>query len=75
MSDPCLQPVDRYPELDGAIIFSDILVVPQSLGMAVEMVPGKVWQVPHCLWFRGRVCCAPPLPTPGPTLPIPTFHP
>lgn len=35
-----LQPIDRFP-VDGAIIFSDILVIPQALGLEVEMVSGK----------------------------------
>lgn len=37
-----LQPIERFAGLiDGAIIFSDILVIPQALGMTVEMVDGK----------------------------------
>ncbi|KAJ1919342.1 Uroporphyrinogen decarboxylase in heme biosynthesis [Mycoemilia scoparia] len=37
-----VQPIDRYEGLlDAAIIFSDILVIPQAMGMDIEMVPGK----------------------------------
>jgi len=36
-----LQPLRRFPHLDAAIIFSDILVIPQCMGMKVEMKPGK----------------------------------
>ena len=38
-----LQPLERFGPglLSACIIFSDILVVPQAMGMQVEMIPGK----------------------------------
>ncbi|KAI5786470.1 uroporphyrinogen decarboxylase [Peziza echinospora] len=37
-----LQPVERFAGLlDAAIIFSDILVIPQAMGMTVEMIEKK----------------------------------
>lgn len=45
-----VQPVDEYSGLvDAAIIFSDILVVPQALGMEVLMNPGTGPHFPHRL--------------------------
>lgn len=36
-----LQPLERYPKLDAIIIFSDILVIPQAMGMNCDIVKGK----------------------------------
>lgn len=38
-SEITLQPIRRFP-LDAAIIFSDILVIPQAIGLPFEMKPG-----------------------------------
>ena len=35
-----LQPLERF-DMDGAILFSDILVTPHALGQGLEFVPGK----------------------------------
>ncbi|XP_028159341.1 uroporphyrinogen decarboxylase [Ostrinia furnacalis] len=44
-----LQPLRRFEHLDASIIFSDILVIPQALGMIVEMHPGQGPVFPHPL--------------------------
>jgi uroporphyrinogen decarboxylase len=45
-SEMTLQPIRRFPELDAAIIFSDILVTPYALGMDVQFVAGEGPQMP-----------------------------
>ena len=36
-----LQPLRRFPELDGAILFSDILIVPFAIGQNLSFVAGE----------------------------------
>ncbi|XP_076234251.1 uroporphyrinogen decarboxylase [Calliopsis andreniformis] len=43
-----LQPLKRF-DLDASIIFSDILVIPQAMGLTVEMVPGTGPVLPNPL--------------------------
>jgi uroporphyrinogen decarboxylase len=45
-----LQPIERFSGLvDAAIIFSDILVIPQAMGMVVEMIDKKGPHFPNPL--------------------------
>jgi hypothetical protein len=41
-----LQPLRRFPALDAVVIFSDILIVPQAMGMEVHMNPGPSFPSP-----------------------------
>jgi len=36
-----LQPLERFETLDAVIVFSDILVIPQAMGLECRMVPGR----------------------------------
>jgi uroporphyrinogen decarboxylase len=36
-----MQPIQRYPHLDAAIIFSDILVIPYAMGMDLQFIKGE----------------------------------
>ena len=36
-----LQPLERFPEIDAAILFSDILIVPFALGQNLSFVAGE----------------------------------
>ncbi len=36
-----LQPLDRYPYLDAAMLFSDILTVPDAMGLGLHFVEGE----------------------------------
>ena len=36
-----LQPLDRYPNLDASILFSDILTIPDAMGLGLYFVDGE----------------------------------
>src|SRR5690242_20808273 len=36
-----LQPLERFPELDAAILFSDILIVPFAIGQNLTFITGE----------------------------------
>lgn len=40
-ADVTLQPLVRFPQLDGAILFSDILIVPFAIGQNLSFVAGE----------------------------------
>ena len=40
-ADITLQPVERFPDLDAAILFSDILIVPFAMGQNLTFVTGE----------------------------------
>jgi len=40
-ADVTLQPLRRFPELDAAILFSDILIVPFAIGQNLSFVAGE----------------------------------
>lgn len=41
-----MQPMRRFPQIDAAILFSDILVIPYALGQDVQFVKGEGPQLP-----------------------------
>lgn len=48
-TDVTLQPLDRYPELDAAILFSDILTIPDAMGLGLSFEAGEGPRFAHTL--------------------------
>ena len=40
-TDVTLQPLDRYPQLDASILFSDILTIPDAMGLGLSFEAGE----------------------------------
>lgn len=53
-----LQPLRRY-ELDAAILFSDILTIPDALGLGLYFETGEGSEIPKSGAYRTRYCSAP----------------
>lgn len=53
-----LQPVDRYP-LDAAIIFSDILTIPDAMGLGLDLVEGQGPQFAHPVRSSAEIAALP----------------
>ena len=49
-----LQPLDRYP-LDAAILFSDILTIPDALGLGLQFAAGEGPSFQHPLRCEDEV--------------------
>eukprot|EP01138_Halocafeteria_seosinensis_P009640 gb/GECG01009851.1/.p1 GENE.gb/GECG01009851.1/~~gb/GECG01009851.1/.p1 ORF type:complete len:469 (+),score=40.80 gb/GECG01009851.1/:1-1407(+) len=45
-SEVTIQPLNRYPELDALVVFSDIMVTPQAVGLECVMNPGPTFPNP-----------------------------
>lgn len=54
VSEITLMPVDQVG-VDAAILFSDILVVPQAMGMEVQMLPGKGPWLPDPITHKKQI--------------------
>lgn len=44
-----LQPLDRYPQLDAAILFSDILTIPDAMGLGLYFETGEGPRFKKCI--------------------------
>ena len=59
-----LQPLDRYPQLDAAILFSDILTIPDAMGQGLYFETGEGPRFPQRWSRRWPTSRALPVPDP-----------